>query len=127
MIDASSKFHLSRAEGGVFAADGLRPFFEYRDLGIAAPSEGKFHAHVIRAKGAADAHTGRHYHELDFQMVFILKGWVKFEYEGVGEVTLRPGDCVYQPPGIRHSELGHSEDLELLEITSPARFATKDG
>ena len=57
-------------------------------------------------------------------MVFILKGWVKFEYEDIGEVTLYPGDVVYQPPMIRHREMDHSDDLELVEITSPGEFVT---
>jgi quercetin dioxygenase-like cupin family protein len=59
-------------------------------------------------------------------MVYVLKGWVRFHYEGVGEVTLRAGTCVNQPPGIKHTELGHSDDLELIEIVSPADFQTID-
>ncbi len=79
---------------------------------------------MIRAKEGDGASGGWHYHVLDFQMVYILKGWVRFEYEGVGEVLLEPGSCVYQPPGIKHREIEHSPDLELLEITSPAEFET---
>ena len=48
-------------------------------------------------------------------MVYILKGWVVFEYEGQGEVMLRPGTCVLQPPGIRHHEVKHSDD-QINEI-----------
>ena len=103
---------------------GLRGFFAYRDLGMKGVSGGKIQAHVIRAKEGDAASGGWHYHVLDFQMVYILKGWVRFEYEGVGEVLLEPGSCVYQPPGIRHREIEHSQDLELLEITSPAEFET---
>jgi quercetin dioxygenase-like cupin family protein len=58
-------------------------------------------------------------------MVYILRGWVRFEYEGVGEVLLRRGSCVHQPTGIRHREVEHSDDLEILEITSPAEFKTE--
>jgi hypothetical protein len=32
---------------------------------------------------------------------------------------------VTQPPGIAHAELAHSADLEMLEITVPAEFATE--
>jgi hypothetical protein len=32
---------------------------------------------------------------------------------------------VHQPPGIRHRELGHSADLELLEVVLPADFKTE--
>ena len=56
----------------------------------------------------------------------ILKGWVKFEYEGQGEKMLKPGDCVLQPAGIKHREIEHSFDLELIEIVSPANFGSKD-
>ena len=103
---------------------GLRAFFEYRDLGIAAATGGSYVAHVIRAVPGRHAEPTWHVHDLDFQMVYILQGWVVFEYEGQGEVTLRPGTCVLQPPGIRHREVGHSDDLELIEICSPAKFET---
>ena len=49
---------------------------------------------------------------------------MRFEYEDIGEVELRPGDCVHQPPRVRHREVAHSDDLELIEITGPAEFAT---
>ena len=50
---------------------------------------------------------------------------MRFEYEGIGEVLLRPGSCVHQPTGIQHREIEHSDDLEMLEITSPAEFKTE--
>jgi len=64
-----------------------------------------------------------HAHDLAFQMAYVLKGWVRSEYEDIGEVELRPGDCVHQPPRVRHREVAHSGDLELIEITGPAEFA----
>lgn len=124
---AAKAFSVSHPAPGAFKADGLRSFFEYRDLGIAKASRGKILAHVIRARDGKGAKPERHYHNLDFQMVYVLKGWVEFEYEGVGRVRLRKGSCVYQPPGIRHVEHRHSRDLEMIEITSPARFPTRRG
>ena len=103
---------------------GLRPFFAYRDLGIPAATGGAFGANVIRAVPGQHAEPKWHTHELGFQFVYILKGWVRFEYEDVGEVLLQVGDSVLQPPRIRHRELSHSDDLELLEVTSPAEFVT---
>ena len=103
---------------------GLRAFFTYRDLGIREATGGAVGAHVIRAVPGQHAQPHWHTHDLAFQMVYVLKGWVRFEYEDVGEVLLQPGDCVYQPPRIRHRELAHSDDLELIEITSPAEFKT---
>jgi quercetin dioxygenase-like cupin family protein len=104
---------------------GLRAFFEYRDLGIREATRGAFGAHVIRAVPGQHAEPKWHTHDLAFQMVYILKGWVRFEYEDIGEVELRPGDCVHQPPRIRHREIAHSDDLELIEITGPAEFGTE--
>lgn len=120
------KFHVSRAQDARFAVDGLRTFFSYRDLGIGEATQGRYHAHVIRAEQLGEKSTGRHLHRLDFQMVYILKGWVTFEYEGEGHVRLEAGDCVLQPPEIRHELTSFSRDLEMLEITSPAEFETVD-
>lgn len=117
-------FTISHADAGTFKGRGLRAFFEYRDLDIAAATDGKFGANVIRAVPGRHSEGEWHTHELDFQMVYVTKGWVLFEYEGQGEHILREGSCVLQPPGIRHREVRHSDDLELVEITSPAEFAT---
>ena len=103
---------------------GLRSFFEYRDLGIKSATDGKFVAHVIRAVPGKHTEPQWHTHNLEFQMVYILKGWVKFEYEEEGEIILREGSSVLQPPGIKHREVSHSDDLELIEICSPAEFET---
>jgi len=117
-------FAVVHAQDTPYAEDGLRPFFLYKDLGIRAASGGAALAHLIKAKPGTHAQPTWHYHELAFQMVYVLKGWVRFEYEGVGEVRLEAGSCVHQPPGIRHRELEHSEDLELIEIVLPADFRT---
>jgi len=108
---------------------GLRSFMEYRDLGVEKATHGDFRAHVIRVKkdgpGAHDLHTtGLHRHECDFQMFYVLKGWMKFVYEGQGEHTFHAGDCVVQPAGIVHNELDCSDDVEILEIYTPAVHRT---
>ena len=117
------KFSVSHLKEGDFEG-GLRSFFEYRDLGIRDATGGKVGAHVIRAAPGKHEAGGTHTHALQFQMVYVLKGWVKFWYEGQGEVLLEAGSCVHQPPGIVHREIEHSDDLELIEITSPAEFET---
>ena len=117
-------FIVAHADDGKFEARGLRAFFEYRQLGIAQATGGKYGAHVIRAVPGRHSEAAWHTHDLDFQMVYVTQGWVVFEYEGQGEHTLRAGSCILQPPGIRHREVTHSDDLELIEITSPAEFET---
>lgn len=105
---------------------GLREFFEYRDLGIEDATDGRVVAHVIRAAKGAEFSGQAHLHRTDFQMVYILKGWIDFEYEGQGTVRLEAGSCVHQPPSIRHREIGHSPDIEMLEIIMPGKFATEE-
>jgi quercetin dioxygenase-like cupin family protein len=123
-MEHSLKFSVSHIDTSEFRDDGLRPFFQYRDLGIRDATNGAVVAHVIRAKPGMQLHPERHHHEVEFQMVYVLKGWVKFHYEGVGEVMLKAGSCAHQRPGINHIELAHSEDLEMLEIVMPADFRT---
>ena len=94
-------------------------------MGVDDATQGKYSANVIRAVPGRHAEPEWHIHHLDFQMIYILQGWVTFEYEGQGEVTFRPGSAALQPPGIRHREIRHSDDLELIEITSPAEFKTE--
>ena len=114
---------ISHLEANSFEVGGLRTFFDYRDLGIANATNGRVVAHVIRANDA-DVISRWHWHDVDVQIVYVLKGWIEFEYAGVGNVRLEPGSCVHQAPRIRHRELAHSPDLELLEIVSPADFGT---
>ncbi len=79
---------------------------------------------MIRAVPGQHPDAPRHSHALEFQFVYILKGWAIFEYEGYGQHKLVAGSTVYQPPGVKHKEIDHSDDLELIEITMPADFET---
>lgn len=105
---------------------GLRTYAKYRDLGLAPATEGMVQAHVIRLIPpfrAEDVSTP-HYHDVDFQMVYVLKGWFKSSFEGQGTHTFHAGSCWIQPPRIKHTVLGYSDDCELLEIVLPAEFKT---
>ena len=117
-------FSISQPDQSEFSYDGLRTYFEYRDLGIKDATQGKAVMHVIRAREGTNATGQWHYHNLQLQVVYVLKGWAIFEYEGHGQHKLVAGTCVHQPPGIRHREIAHSDDLELLEIVLPAEFET---
>ena len=128
MSEPTQLFSASLAKDAVYKT-GLRSFMEYRDLGIETATHGQFRAHVVRIKknasGKHELHTtGLHSHRCDFQMFFVLHGWMKFVYEGQGEHTFRAGDCVLQPAGIVHNELDCSDDVEILEIYSPAVHQT---
>jgi quercetin dioxygenase-like cupin family protein len=105
---------------------GLRSFFEYRDLGIKSSTDERVEAHVIRAVPGATFSGQPHLHRTTFQLVYVLKGWIEFEYEGHGIVRLDAGSCVHQPPAIRHREVAHSDDVEMLEIVMPGNFETEE-
>ena len=109
-----------------FKADGLRAYAQYRDLGVVEASGGVARAHVIRLIGPCnpDEVSKLHFHDVDFQMVYVLKGWVKTYMEGVGETTFQIGSSWTQPPRIKHLIMDYSDDVELLEVILPADFKT---
>lgn len=121
----SQKFTVSHLREQDFD-QGLRPYSAYRDLGLAPATDGLVQAHVIRmTKPYTTREAGStHYHDVEFQMVYVLKGWFRSEFEGHGAHTFQAGSCWIQPPKIRHTVLGYSDDCELLEIVLPADFKT---
>ena len=109
-----------------FKADGLRAYAHYRDLGVAEASRGLAQAHVIRLIGPCNpAEVSKlHFHDVEFQMVYVLKGWVKTYMEGQGETLMKQGSAWTQPPRLKHLILDYSDDVELLEVILPAEFKT---
>jgi Cupin domain len=105
---------------------GLRSYAKYRDLGIADATTGMVRAHVIRfiPPCRPEEVSKRHYHDVDFQMIYVLKGWIKTELDGQGAIVMRAGSAWIQPPRIEHVVLDYSDDCEVLEIILPADFAT---
>ena len=125
--ERAKAYTVNRAAAGGFVRRGLRAYFEYRDLGIEKSSKGKVVAHVIKARPEKAPHGAWHSHACNLQFVYVLKGWLKFEYEGVPQViTVKAGDCFVQPPNIVHREIAHSKNMELIEIVAPADFGTRD-
>jgi quercetin dioxygenase-like cupin family protein len=106
-----------------YIGGGLRDFFVYRDLGIAKATGGRVLAQLVKANEAPENGTGWHIHGADFHIVYMLKGWARFMYEDK-ETLVAAGDCVHQPPGIRHFLFDYSPDMEYLEVVSPADFTS---
>src|SRR5215218_10148434 len=73
-------FTVSHLEEEDFA-HGLRRYAKYRDLGMAKATGGMVQAHVIRFVPPCEPQevSKLHYHDVDFQMVYVLKGWIKTE------------------------------------------------
>lgn len=119
-------FVVSHCREEDFRVDGLRRYARYRDLGVKDATQGMALAHVIRFIPPCDPKevSKEHYHETDFQMIYVLKGWITSSFKGQGTHTMRAGDAWLQPPRIKHKVLDYSDDCEVLEIVLPADFKT---
>lgn len=102
-----------------------RAGMQYRDL-IPDRCGGRFIASHIRIPRGGPVADDVHYHEIHFQLIYCRRGWVRLVYEDQGEpFVMRVGDCVLQPPRIRHRVLEAADNLEVVEFTSPARHLTR--
>lgn len=125
LAEAKSKFALTPLEDDRFHRDGPRANVEYRDLGMTEASDGRISAKHIRAIRPFDKETGWHWHDMTAHFVYVLRGWVEFRFDGVTEsVKVVAGSCLSQPAGVAHNVIGQSDDLELLEINTPANYET---
>ena len=96
----------------------------YRDL-LPGRLGGKFIASHIRIPTGGPVPDYVHHHDVRFQMIYCHKGWVKVVYEDYGApFTMEAGDCVLQPPHIRHRVLAASDGLEVIEVGTPAEHET---
>jgi len=96
----------------------------YRDL-IPDRMGGKLIASHIRIVDGGQVPDSVHYHKIDFQIIYCLQGAIRVVYEDQGpQFWLKPGDCVLQPPEIRHRVLDAEAESEVIEITSPAEHET---
>jgi quercetin dioxygenase-like cupin family protein len=101
-----------------------RAGMEYRDL-IPGRLGGRFIASHIRIPGGGETQDYVHYHKALFQMIYCKAGWARVVYEDQGPpFTLEAGDCVLQPPEIRHRVLESSAGLEVIEVACPAEYET---
>jgi hypothetical protein len=125
--ETKQHFTVSHLKDAVFEP-GLRDYAHYRDLGIALATSGAAVAHVIRLIPPCDPKEVSipHRHGVEFQMVYVLKGWLVSEFEGRGAIQMDVGSCWLQPSGIRHAVLDYSDDCEILEIVMPANFSTEN-
>lgn len=120
--EGSQEFVLSRA--GAQAWGIGRAGMQYRDL-IPSRLGGRFVASHIRIPDGGEVPDYVHFHKVRFQMIYCKAGWARLVYEDQGEpFLLNEGDCVLQPPEIRHRVLEASPGLEVIEIGCPAVHET---
>jgi hypothetical protein len=123
---AKQTFAVHRYSEDGFKIDGLRTYAKYRDLGVLKATNGMALAHVIRFLPPFEPKvvSKLHLHDVDLQMIYVLKGWISTDVEGQGEMTMKVGDAWLQPPRCKHKVTGYSDDCEVLEIVLPGNFKT---
>jgi len=107
-------------ENWVIGRAGMR----YRDL-IPSRLGGRYIASHIEVCDGGPVPDLVHHHGIRFQMIFCHKGWVDVVYEDQGPpFRIEAGDCVLQPPHIRHRVLESSAGAQVVEIGCPAEHDT---
>ncbi len=122
MPSAKQEFVLTRAASTAWTVG--RAGMQYRNL-IPSRLGGRYIASHIRIPNGGPVADYVHHHRVRFQMIFVRKGWVRVVYQDQGPpFVMHEGDCVLQPPGIRHRVLESSAGLEVIEIGCPAEHET---
>jgi quercetin dioxygenase-like cupin family protein len=118
-----AEFVLTRQADSPDAGAG-RAGMLYRDL-IPSRLGGRFIASHITIPEGGPVADWVHFHKVRFQMIFCRRGWARLVYEDQGAPFLmQAGDCVLQPPRIRHRVLESSPGFEVVEIGCPALHET---
>jgi quercetin dioxygenase-like cupin family protein len=127
MSKLEPKIVLSRLEAAHWTRKGLRAFLEYRDLGLSEATGGRFGATIGRAIQKFEPGGGakRHTHDTTFHLIFVMRGWLRTEFEGLGELVLRQGDCIAYQGEIPQEHVEYSDDFEVMQIASPADYRTE--
>ncbi len=121
---ATPRLELSSPQTADEAFGAGRAGMAYRDL-LPDRQGGRYIASHIRIAEGGPVPDYVHHHRIRFQLIYCRRGWVKVVYQDQGPpFVMEPGDCVLQPPGIRHRVLEASAGLEVVELSSPARHDT---
>ena len=108
-----SELVVSRADDDSAWVTG-RAGMRYRDL-IPSRLGGRFIASHIEVCDGGPVPDLVHHHAIRFQLIFCQRGWVDVVYEDQGpEFRMEAGDCVIQPPHIRHKVLASSAGARVV-------------
>ena len=102
MSETTFSHQKANSPDAAYSHGGLRSFFVYRDTGINAATKGKVRVQLVRAaykSSEAKGGTGFHFHTADVHVVYMIRGWARFDYDGV-DTLVEAGDCVHQRPGL---------------------------
>jgi quercetin dioxygenase-like cupin family protein len=95
---------------------GRRSFIDYLDYGVRSATDDAVSFQLMKFKEGVDTATGWHYHTVDAQLTFILKGWIEARFEDGAVRRLPEGSAILVPGGHRHNELRVAQGSEVLEF-----------
>jgi quercetin dioxygenase-like cupin family protein len=98
------------------AVPGRRASAGYFDLGLAAATDGRSSAHYQTSVGPIDPPTGWHYHDVESQMIYMIKGWVDLAFEDGTVRRIAEGSFARIPGGMIHNEIDKSHESAGIEI-----------
>lgn len=108
---------------------GRRSFFEYLDVGVTEGTEGKIKIQYVKGKDGelnitGENATGWHYHDADWQWIYLVKGELEILFEDGTRQVIKAGSSSFMPGFVKHNEVRMSGEIEGFEIISPAKFGT---
>ena len=103
---------------------GRRSFFQYRSFGVEEASGGRMRASQNTSIADMVESTGWHYHDSQFQFVYVLRGVLVVEFEDGTCAHFGAGDAFYIPGGMRHNEVYVSADKDAIEVSMPSTIGT---
>src|SRR3984893_19115360 len=118
MSKLKPKIVLSRLEGTAWTQKGRQAVLEYRDLGLTEAAEGRIGGTIAGAIKKFEPGGGakRHVHNTSFHLIFVMRGWFRTEFEGLGEVTVRAGDCIAYQGQIPQEHIEYSDDFQVVQM-----------
>lgn len=121
---ASDKVIVNRdVAASYIVGDGPRSFFSYRDIGATESTGRRMHIHVVGIADQPPGGTGWHNHTMD-QFFLPFTGALDIWVEGLGQVTMRRGDAMYIPAGLRHDVTSFTRDYTVVEVCIPTDYDT---
>ena len=101
-----------------------RDYVLYRNLGLTPETGSLIDVHVLRPVWpCTDVNRKPHYHDTQIFLAYMLKGWMRIEFEGHGEHLMKEGSA-WNQSGVKHKVIDFSPDCEIMEICLPANFDT---
>ncbi|MEJ2863631.1 cupin domain-containing protein [Actinomycetospora flava] len=120
---APIEFVAARA-GDLPVMTGRRDWMEYHDHGVTEATGGRMRAQRTKINNGYSEVTGWHYHVCSVQWIYVVQGWQDLQLEDGTTLHMEVGDSALIPGGYRHNEVGMSHDLDVLEISVPAKMGT---